>query len=135
MDTYLVVKSRQENLIQVKPLDTPNLPPADVAWLLLLLKNISTWKADTVTTWLNDCINLSVHADSACDVRLTWCRFSLTFSSSNGFDIFHWSDGGWPASFKTLNECVNSALICSRLTDSVSGYLLLNSAHIDVIDF
>ena len=45
-----MVKSRQENLIQVKPLDTPNLPPADVAWLLLLLKNISTWKADTVTT-------------------------------------------------------------------------------------
>ena len=26
---YLVVKSRQENLIQVKPLNTPNLPPAD----------------------------------------------------------------------------------------------------------
>ena len=24
---YLVVKSRQENLIQVKPLNTPNLPP------------------------------------------------------------------------------------------------------------
>ena len=58
MDTYIVVKSRQENLIQVKPLDTPNLPPADVAWLILLSKNISTCKADTVTTWLNDCINL-----------------------------------------------------------------------------
>ena len=26
---YLVVKSRQENLIQVKPLNTPNLAPAD----------------------------------------------------------------------------------------------------------
>ena len=37
---------------------------------------------------------------------------------SNGFDIFHWSDGGWPASFKTLNECVNSALICTRFMDS-----------------
>ena len=26
---YLVVKSRQENIIQVKPLNTPNHPPAD----------------------------------------------------------------------------------------------------------
>ena len=70
-------------------------------WLLLLLKNISTWKADTVTTWLNNCINLSVHADSAGDVRLTLCRFSLLFSSlswlllSFAIDIFYLTIAVW----------------------------------------
>ena len=127
-----MVKSRQENLIQIKPLDTPNLPPADVAWLLLLLKNISTWKADTVTTWLNNCINLSVHADSACNVRLTWCRFSLLFSSLSwlllnfAIDLFYLTIAGW-VRYSEFSWQLNQ-----ELTIELNSALLHNWSKFDI---